>query len=123
MSGCAQFRLFLEFVLLSLRIDDFVSVSGGGCDDAFDGSETICCFATAVDCALTFQGHANGGALQTISCNKNNNNNNNNEEISLSISKRTFAENTKENEKIGNRNKKTKRMWKENNNTSGHKHK
>lgn len=87
MSGCAQFRLFL--VLFSLRIDDFVSVNGGGCDVAFDGSETICCFVAAADCALTFQGHANGGALHTISCNKNNNNNN--KEISLSISKRIHS--------------------------------
>lgn len=92
LSGCAQFRLFLELllqlVLFSLRIDDFVIVNGGGCDNAFDGSVSICCCVVAVNCALTFQDHANGGALHIISCN----NNNNNEYAFHSISTHTFIE-------------------------------
>lgn len=73
LSVCVEFRLFLpEFVFFSLKIDDFDSVNGGGCDGEFVESETICCCCcvVAVNCVLTFHGHANGGALHIISCKK-----------------------------------------------------
>lgn len=53
-----------QFVLFSLRIDDFDSVNGGG---AFVVS--VCCVAAI--CELTFHGQAKGGALHTVSCEQN----------------------------------------------------
>lgn len=76
------FRLFLEplfkqFVLFSLRIDDFVNFNGGGAlvdsvaveVDAVVAMAAAAAAAAAVAiCELTFHGHANGGAFDTVSC-------------------------------------------------------
>lgn len=83
--------LLLLFVLFSLRIDDFDSVNGGGAfvDSDVDAAcavdiviavvtaltaATAAAVAVAFDCAttvaiceLTFHGHANGGAFDTVS--------------------------------------------------------
>lgn len=70
-------RLFLElllqlFVLFSLRIDDFVSVNGGGAfDESAEAVEVVAAAAMAAAvaiCELTFHGHAKGGAFDTVSC-------------------------------------------------------
>lgn len=84
--------LLLVFVLFSLRIDDFDSVNGGGefvdsevavvVADVDDDDDDVAAIAdtaamAAVDvaaatvaiCELTFHGHANGGAFDTVSCN------------------------------------------------------
>lgn len=79
--------LLLLFVLFSLRIDDFDNVNGGGAfvdsdvDAACDVIAVVTALTTAAaalavafDCAttvaiceLTFHGHANGGAFDTVS--------------------------------------------------------
>lgn len=71
------FRLFLEpllkqFVLFSLRIDDFVNANGGGAladSVAVEVDAVVAATDAAVAiCELTFHGHANGGAFDTGSC-------------------------------------------------------
>lgn len=79
--------LLLLFVLFSLRIDDFDSVNGGGAfvDSDVDAgcavdiavvttlTATVAvavpfdCATTVAICELTFHGHANGGAFDTVS--------------------------------------------------------
>lgn len=84
--------LLLLFVLFSLRIDDFDSANGGigafvdsfevaaivisdDVADAANGVAVVTVTATPLDvvaatvaiCELTFHGHANGGAFDTVS--------------------------------------------------------